>query len=91
MKKQGIKTGVSLRLVRQEVEKSEFDPRLEAYWTRFLTLSLDERRKEVKRLFSQLYKYQREKKARLANLNKAQQNETEIARTLRMIGRRMRG
>ncbi|QCO35096.1 hypothetical protein E4414_02250 [Leptospira interrogans] len=75
----------------KEGDEREVDPRLEAFWNRFTKLSVNEKRKEVKRLFTLLSKYQKEKEAMISNLYKVHQNEWEIERTLRMIGRRMRG
>ncbi|EKO53936.1 hypothetical protein [Leptospira kirschneri] len=91
MKKQTFKNGVSLRLIPKEGEAREQDPRLEAFWNRFLKMSVDEKRKVVKRLFAQLGKYKKEKRVAIAVLHKHHQNEMRIERTLRMIGQRMRG
>ncbi|UOG33016.1 hypothetical protein MAL01_10130 [Leptospira noguchii] len=80
-----------LRLVCREEKENLLDERLEIYWNRFERMSSQEKRKEVKQLFTSLYKTEQKKEATLNDLIEHRHREAELKRTLRMIGERMRG
>ncbi|EKR62784.1 hypothetical protein LEP1GSC036_2251 [Leptospira weilii str. 2006001853] len=92
MKNPEFKKGrVTLRLVSKDEKLRELELRLEVYWNRFKEMSTKEKRNAVRELFVHLYKSQKQTKELIRALLSHHQNEIEIERTLRMIGKRMRG
>ncbi|ULH27670.1 hypothetical protein [Leptospira weilii] len=92
MKNSEFKKGrVILRLVSKNEKLGELDLRLEVFWNRFKEMNTKEKRNAVRELFIHLYKSQKQTKELIQTLLSHHQNEVEIERTLRMIGKRMRG